>query len=119
MKSRFIRFEAALDIDDDLIFPGGRELAEFAQQRDLDIGEVGADDVRDHDLGIDVKLHETAEIRLGRGCLIGMESFVLPGVTVGEGAIVGAGSLVTKDIPAWTIATGRPAAVVRHIPEKP
>ena len=66
MKSRFIRFEAALDIDDNLIFPGGRELAEFAQQRDLDIGEVGADDVRDHDLGIDVKLHETAEIRLGR-----------------------------------------------------
>ena len=48
-----------------------------------------------------------------------MESFVLPGVTVGEGAIVGAGSLVTKDIPAWTIATGRPAAVVKHIPEKP
>ena len=41
---------------------------------------------------------------------------MLPGVTIGEGAIVGAGSLVTKDIPAWTIATGRPAKVIKQIP---
>lgn len=57
-------------------------------------------------------------IHLCKGCLIGMESFVMPGVTVGEGAIVGAGSLVTKDIPAWTIATGRPAKVVKEIPKR-
>jgi Acetyltransferase (isoleucine patch superfamily) len=57
-------------------------------------------------------------IHLGKGCLVGMESFVMPGVTIGEGAIIGAGSLVTKDIPAWTIATGRPAKVVKHIPER-
>lgn len=57
-------------------------------------------------------------IVLKKGCLIGMESFVLPGVTVGEGAIVGAGSLVTKDIPAWTVATGRPAKVVKQIPQR-
>jgi acetyltransferase-like isoleucine patch superfamily enzyme len=42
----------------------------------------------------------------------------MPGVTIGEGAIIGAGSLVTKDIPAWTIATGRPAKVVKEIPER-
>ena len=47
-----------------------------------------------------------------------MESFIMPGVTIGEGAIVGAGSLVTKDIPAWTIATGRPAKVVKEIPHR-
>lgn len=57
-------------------------------------------------------------IHLCKGCLIGMETFVMPGVTVGEGAIVGAGSLVTKDIPAWTIATGRPAKVVKEIPKR-
>lgn len=57
-------------------------------------------------------------IILKKGCLLGMETFVMPGVTVGEGAIVGAGSLVTKDIPAWTVATGRPAKVVREIPER-
>lgn len=58
------------------------------------------------------------EIHLGKGSLIGMESFVMPGVTVGEGAIVGAGSMVTKDIPAWTIAMGRPAKVVKEIPDR-
>jgi acetyltransferase-like isoleucine patch superfamily enzyme len=59
--------------------------------------------------------YKIAPIVLKKGCLIGMESFVLPGVTVGEGAIVGAGSLVTRDIPAWTVASGRPAKVVKHI----
>jgi len=47
--------------------------------------------------------------------LIGMHSMVMPGVTIGEGAIIGAFSLVTKDIPAWTVAVGRPAKVVREI----
>jgi len=55
-------------------------------------------------------------IHLKKGCLIGQRTMVMPGVTIGEGAIVGAYSLVTKDIPAWTIATGRPAKVVRQIP---
>jgi acetyltransferase-like isoleucine patch superfamily enzyme len=59
------------------------------------------------------------KIHLKKGCLIGMESMILPGVVIGEGAIVGAGSLVTKDVPPWTIATGRPAQVIRKIPEKP
>ena len=57
-------------------------------------------------------------IHLCKGSLVGMESFVMPGVTVGEGAIVGAGSLITKDVPAWTIATGRPAKVVKEIPHR-
>ena len=57
-------------------------------------------------------------IYLKKGSLVGMESFVMPGVTIGEGAIVGAGSLVTKDVPAWTIATGRPAKVVKQITKR-
>lgn len=55
-------------------------------------------------------------IHLQKGCSIGMQSFILPGVTIGEGAIVGAGSLVSKDIPAWSIAVGRPARVVKKVP---
>ena len=53
-----------------------------------------------------------------KGCLVGTHTLIMPGVTVGEGAIVGAYSLVTKDIPAWTIAVGRPAKVVKIIPER-
>ena len=57
-----------------------------------------------------------APIHLCKGCSTGTASIIMPGVTIGEGAIIGAGSLVTKDIPAWTIAIGRPAKVVRQIP---
>lgn len=48
---------------------------------------------------------------------IGVNSVILKGVTIGEGAIVGAGSVVTKDVPAWTIVGGNPAKVIREIPE--
>lgn len=58
------------------------------------------------------------KIVLKKGCLLGMETMVMPGVTIGEGAIVGAGSLVTKDIPAWTIAAGRPAKVIKEVPQR-
>jgi acetyltransferase-like isoleucine patch superfamily enzyme len=52
---------------------------------------------------------------------IGGRSIILHGVTIGEGAIIGAGSVVTKDIPAWTIAVGNPARVVkaRDLSESP
>lgn len=44
---------------------------------------------------------------------IGGKSIILPGVTIGEGSIIGAGSIVTKDIPAWSIAVGNPAKVIK------
>lgn len=58
---------------------------------------------------------ETATVRIGNKAWIGYGCIVLPGVTVGEGAVVGAGSVVTRDIPAWTIAAGNPARVIRQI----
>lgn len=48
---------------------------------------------------------------------IGFNSIILKGVTIGEGAIVGAGSVVTKDVPNWTIVAGNPAKIIREIPE--
>lgn len=49
------------------------------------------------------------DIHLGKGCYIGINATILPGVHIGEGAVIGSCALVTKDIPAWTIATGVPA----------
>jgi len=46
---------------------------------------------------------------------VGFNAVILKGVTIGEGAIVGAGSVVTKNIPPWTIAAGNPAKVIREI----
>ena len=44
-----------------------------------------------------------------------MDCIILKGVTIGEGAIVGAGSVVTKDVPAWTVVAGNPAKVVKTL----
>ena len=59
-----------------------------------------------------------APITLKKGCQLGMGSIIMPGVTIGEGAIVGARSVVTKDIPAWTIAVGSPCKVIKELPER-
>lgn len=56
-------------------------------------------------------------IKICSNAWIGMNSIILKGVTVGEGAIVAAGSVVTKDVPAWCVVAGNPARVVKEIPE--
>jgi acetyltransferase-like isoleucine patch superfamily enzyme len=74
-------------------------------------------DLSDYCVGDDYNAlpHIKQNIVLKKGCCIGMASVVMPGVTVGEGAIVGAGSVVTKDVPAWTIVTGNPAKVTKEL----
>jgi acetyltransferase-like isoleucine patch superfamily enzyme len=57
-------------------------------------------------------------IRIGRAAWIGFDSCVLPGVTVGEGAVVGARSVVAADVPPFTIVAGNPARVVRRLTEE-
>lgn len=58
------------------------------------------------------------EIHIGKGVMVGMETMIMPGVTLGDGAIIGANSLVTQSIPPYTIAIGMPARVVKTVPEK-
>lgn len=57
-------------------------------------------------------------IHVGKGVMVGMMTFITPGVTIGDGAIIGGGSVVTRDIPAWTIASGRPAKVYKEVAER-
>lgn len=52
-------------------------------------------------------------VRIGRGAWLGREAMVLPGVTIGEGAVIGAASVVTKDVPPYTVWVGNPARQVR------
>ena len=55
-------------------------------------------------------------VKIGRGCFIGARSIILKGVTLGDRVIIGAGSVVTKDVPAFSIAAGNPARIVGTIP---
>jgi acetyltransferase-like isoleucine patch superfamily enzyme len=55
-------------------------------------------------------------VRVGRWADIGVNAVLLPGVTIGEGAIVGAGAVVTEDIPAYAVAAGVPARVLHKRP---
>ena len=52
--------------------------------------------------------------RLGHDVWIGHGAVVLPGVSLGNGAVAGAGAIVTKDVPAWTIVAGNPARILRR-----
>lgn len=71
--------------------------------------------LKDYKIGDDyAKLpYKFGKIHMKKGSCIGMESMVMPGVTVGEGSIVGTASLVSKDIPDWCIAVGSPAKPVK------
>lgn len=54
-------------------------------------------------------------VKIGNNCWLGGGVIVLPGVTIGDGAVIGAGSVVTKDIPANVVAVGNPCKVLRKI----
>ena len=54
------------------------------------------------------------KVRVGNDVWIGSRAMILGGVTVGDGAVVGAGAVVTKDVPAYAIVAGVPAKVIKY-----
>ncbi len=66
----------------------------------------------------DPGLENDRPVVIGDYAWIGMRSVILKGVTIGEGAVIGAGSVVTRDIPAHAVACGAPAKVVRRCDAK-
>lgn len=63
-------------------------------------------------------LQRVAPVEVGRGCWIGQNAVILPAVKIGEMSIVGANSVVTRSIPARSIAAGAPARVIKQWDEK-
>ncbi len=56
----------------------------------------------------------TAPIRICDGVWIGARAIILPGVTIGEGAVIAAGAVVTKDVEPWTVVGGNPAKFIKN-----
>lgn len=63
----------------------------------------------------DIRGGETAPILIEEDVFIGMNSMVLKGVTIGRGSVVGAGSVVTKDVPPGAIVAGNPARIIGQV----
>ncbi len=72
--------------------------------------------VRDAD-GSPARICWAQPVTIGSDCWFGANVTVCPGVTIGDGCVIGAGSVVTKDIPAHSVAAGVPCRVLRPITE--
>ena len=55
------------------------------------------------------------KVSIGRGAWLAVGSIILPGVTVGEGAVVTAGSVVSRDVPPYTVVGGHPARAIKKL----
>ena len=56
-------------------------------------------------------------VYIGRNCWLGAGVIVMPGITIGDNTVIGAGSVVTKDIPSGVVAVGNPCKVLRQVEE--
>ena len=59
-----------------------------------------------------------ASVHIGKNCWLGAGVIILPGITIGDNVVVGAGSIVTKDLPSNVVAIGNPCKVLREVGEK-
>ena len=59
-----------------------------------------------------------APVHIGKNCWLGAGVIILPGITIGDNTVIGAGSVVTKDLPANVVAVGNPCRILRPIGEK-
>ena len=57
-------------------------------------------------------------VHIGKNCWLGAGVVVMPGVTIGDNTVIGAGSIVTKDIPSGVVAVGNPCRVMRQVGER-
>lgn len=64
----------------------------------------------------DWEVVEMAPIKIEDKVWLGMNVTVLKGVTIGEGSVVAAGSIVTKDVPPWSLVAGNPARIIKGLP---
>lgn len=96
------------------------DLYKLVVQRKLKFGknvaiarDVIIRDTDGHEI-LDEKHRMVQEIKIGNNVWIGARAMIMKGVTIGDGAIIAAGAIVTKDVPPKTIVAGVPAKVIKE-----
>lgn len=111
--SHFVSAER-IELGDDVVISWGVTIVDHNSHA-ID-WEMRKDDVLDWANGIKHWEHvKIAPVKLCSRSWIGFNATILKGVTIGEGAIVAAGAVVTKDVPPYTIVAGNPARVIRTL----
>lgn len=105
----FLNYGASLSAHERIQIGDGSQIGSHCIMMDNDYHRPGALD----------ELPESAPIVLGKDVWLGVRVTVLKGVTIGDGAVIAAGSVVTKDVPAHCVAAGVPAQVIRRLPGAP
>jgi len=93
----------AWGMDIDLTFPAGIHVGPYSYV-------AFETRILSHDMTRGLYLHT----RIGANCFIGGRSLILPGVEIGDGCVVGAGSVVTKSVPPGCVVVGNPARILRE-----
>jgi acetyltransferase-like isoleucine patch superfamily enzyme len=107
---------ASIEIGDDVLVSWGCTIVDHHSHSPA-WSERSAD-VRQWYLGRKDWTHvKIAPVRIGDRAWIGFNTILLAGVTIGKGAVVGCGSVVTKDVPDNAVAAGNPARIVRSLPQ--
>lgn len=102
----FISAQEFIDIGDDTMIAAGAYIMDFNHKYPLS---------NYRSLAGEEQGYEKKAVSIGAGVWIAAHVIVLPGVKIGDGSVIGAGSVVTKDIPAFSIAVGNPAKVIKKI----
>lgn len=103
-----------IEIGDDVLISSGGMITDH-QSHALNFADR-RNDVRDYMGGVkDWSKVPVSPVRIEDKVWIGFQVIILAGVTIGEGAVVGAGSVVTRSIPRYTLAVGNPAKVIKSL----
>jgi maltose O-acetyltransferase len=110
-----------IELDDDVGFNFGCYVNGFGGLKIGDrtlIGPYAMIHTANHEMDPNKSLQEQGWVKetitIGKECWIGMGTSILPGVTIGDGVIIGAGSVVPKDLPPYTVAVGNPCKVIKQ-----